>query len=57
MSDFNFIMFENYIYPKILKLKDEYPNDQDFGGHVRSLLDGFNKSIDKNNNFPGVQNL
>jgi hypothetical protein len=36
--EFNIIEFENYIFPEILKMKKKYPNDQDFGKHVRRLL-------------------
>ena len=35
---FDVIEFENYIFPEILKMKKQYPNDQDFGKHVRRLL-------------------
>ena len=51
-SKYNLIEFENYIFPEILKLQKQYPNNQEFGSHVRSLLN--NK---KNNMFPGTQNL
>ena len=50
---FSVIEFENYIFPEILKLKQKYSNDNDFGYHVRKLLN--NK--DTNKNFPGIQNL
>jgi len=50
---FNLIEFENYIFPEILKLKKKYPNDQEFGKHVRVLLNNNNK----NKMFPGIQNL
>jgi len=48
----DYILFENYIYPKILKYLKDYPNDKDFGKKVRLLLED-----EVNNNFPGVQNL
>jgi len=48
----DYILFENYIYPKILKYLKDYPNDEDFGKNVRLLLEG-----KINNKFPGVQNL
>ena len=51
-SKYSLIEFENYIFPEILKLQRQYPNNQEFGSHVRSLLN--NK---KNNMFPGTQNL
>ena len=48
----DYIIFENYIYPKILKYIKKYPNDEEFGFHIRKLL---TEKI--NNNFPGIQNL
>lgn len=36
--EFDVIMFENYIFPEILKMLEKYPNNQDLGKHVRRLL-------------------
>ena len=36
--EFDIIMFENYIFPEILKMLEKYPNNQDLGKHVRRLL-------------------
>lgn len=52
---FDYIRFENYIYPIILKLYEKYPNDQEFGEHVRVLLRKFKHK--ENTNFPGPINL
>jgi hypothetical protein len=48
----DYIIFENYIYPKILKYIKKYPNDEELGFHIRKLL-----TEKLNNNFPGIQNL
>ena len=34
----DYIIFENYIYPKILKYIKKYPNDEELGFHIRKLL-------------------
>ena len=49
---FDYIKFENYIYPEIIRLQKEYPNNMEFGTRVRSLLMGF-----KNYNYPGPTKL
>jgi len=50
---FDIIEFENYIFPEILNLQKQYPNDQEFGKHVRRLLISNNQK----KMFPGIQNL
>ena len=48
----DYIRFENYTYPELLKLVKDNPNDQQLGKKVRALL-----SEKQPDNFPGVKNL
>ena len=52
MSKMDYIGFENYTYPELLKLVKDNPNDQQLGKKVRALL-----SEKQPDNFPGVKNL